>query len=464
MSLCARAKGKEDSTIAPQEVVVPSESVPIAAEVDILVVGGSCTGVFAAVRAARLGARVGIVERQGCFGGVATASLVNIWHSLMDEGHSRQIIRGMTSEVIERLARRDAVHFSQHPVDAYRLNTEELKIELDELVTESHIVPYLNTMFSGPLITDGQLAGVVVQTVSGRCAIRAKQVIDATGDGRVARSVGCPIVDDAASQPPTMCAKIWGMHSLGDWDWHQAIRDHGEEFDLEPDWGWRTMIPGLPGLEMHADSHVFNADTSNADVLTACEIEGRRKVRAVMDIIRKYGPSHSRIGLADVGATIGVRETTRIGASYRIASNDVLYGRRFEDAVANGSYRVDIHHDDGPGITFRYLNGKEEVIPQRGAPPRIGRWRDETDENPTFYQVPLRSLTPERVPNLMLSGRMLDADKVAFSAIRVMVNMNQTGEAAGVTSFLALDRGVGVQDVPAADVRGALASGGSIIL
>lgn len=76
---------------------------------DICVLGGSCTGVFAAVRAARLGARVAIVEKQNAFGGVATNAFVNIWHSLKDAEFKREIIAGLTAEVIDRLSARDAV-------------------------------------------------------------------------------------------------------------------------------------------------------------------------------------------------------------------------------------------------------------------------------------------------------------------------------------------------------------------
>ena len=60
------------------------------------------------MRAARLGARVAIIEKQNCFGGVATAGAVNIWHSLYDTVGERQIIAGLTQEVLERLKRRTA--------------------------------------------------------------------------------------------------------------------------------------------------------------------------------------------------------------------------------------------------------------------------------------------------------------------------------------------------------------------
>ena len=107
----------------------PAKDIPVVHETDICIVGGSCTGVFAAVRAARLGAKVAIIEKQNCFGGVATAGLVNIWHTLYDEPLEKKIIAGLTEEVLERLEKRDALHASPESFNTYVMNTEELKIE-----------------------------------------------------------------------------------------------------------------------------------------------------------------------------------------------------------------------------------------------------------------------------------------------------------------------------------------------
>ena len=117
-------------------------------ECDVCVVGGSCTGVFAAVTAARLGVRVALVEQDGFFGGVATAGLVNIWHSLFDQGGRQQSIAGLTAEMVERLRQRDALQ--GHIKGLLFLNPEVLKLELDKLVVEHEIRPFLHTMFAGP--------------------------------------------------------------------------------------------------------------------------------------------------------------------------------------------------------------------------------------------------------------------------------------------------------------------------
>ena len=143
------------------------------ADCDLCVIGGSCTGVFAAVAAARLGASVCLVENAGYFGGVATLSLVNIWHSVFDTANQQTIIGGLTTEVIERLKRRNAVivyppNTSRHFV----FNSAELAIELDELVQEAKIRPFLHTRFVSPIVQEGRVMAAVIEDKTGRRAIR----------------------------------------------------------------------------------------------------------------------------------------------------------------------------------------------------------------------------------------------------------------------------------------------------
>ena len=139
---------------------------PIVHESDVCVVGGSCTGVFAAVAAARLGAKVSLIELNGFFGGVATASLVNVWHSLKDSSRKEQIIGGLTEEVIDRLRLRDAV--AEHGANHFELNPEVLKLELDRLVAEAGIRPFLHAMFVAPAVEDGRMTTAIIEDKSGR--------------------------------------------------------------------------------------------------------------------------------------------------------------------------------------------------------------------------------------------------------------------------------------------------------
>jgi hypothetical protein len=64
----------------------------------------------------------------------------------------------------------------------------------------------------------------------------------------------------------------------------------------------------------------------------------------------------------------------------------------------------------------------------------------------------------------MVAGRMFDTSSLAFSGMRVMVNMNQLGEAAGVTSYLALNQNKKIKEVSYLKVRAELEKGGSIVI
>jgi len=446
----------------PAHVLEPSRAIPLLHETDLLVLGGSCTGVCAAVRAARMGLRVAIVEQQNCFGGVATISMVNVWHSLLDTQFERPIIGGLTVEIVERLKRRDAVTFAERSHHwAFAFNPEELKIELDRIVLDAKVRPFLLTMFCAPLVEEGVLNGAIVENKSGRGAIRARYVIDATGDGDLCHRLGLPCYTANHIQPATTCAKFSGWSGLKGLDLGAALRTHGPTFGLPEGFAWGVDVPGSD-VYMLAGTRVTNANCADADALTAAEIEGRRQVRAIHDIIRLVAPG-AGVQLQALPSRIGIRESRHVRCGYQLTGDDVLGGTRFPDAIANGSYRVDVHHQDKAGITLRYLDGTEVWV-RPGHPAQHGRWREPIRQDPTFYQIPFRAMLPGGFNNLLVAGRMIDADPIAHAAIRVMVNMNQTGEAAGVACALAMRENASVDRVDPSALRAELARGGSVII
>jgi hypothetical protein len=142
---------------------------------------------------------------------------------------------------------------------------------------------------------------------------------------------------------------------------------------------------------------------------------------------------------------------------------DVLQGTRFPDAIANGSYRVDIHSAIGDGIILRYLDGREEELFANGTR-ADRRWRGATATNPTFYQIPYRSLVPQHAQNVLVAGRCIDTEPGAFGATRVMVNTGQTGHAAGVAAWLALDTQCNAAAVEPVHLRALLARQAAIVV
>ncbi|MBN2584180.1 MAG: FAD-dependent oxidoreductase [Planctomycetes bacterium] len=461
-SIWRRTEGAAMDTIRES-----ARTTPVVADVDLCVVGGSATGVFAAVTAARLGLKVALVELNGFFGGVAAAGLVSIWHTTLDTEFKQTIIAGLTTEVIERLRKRQAVDILE-PDDGvhYVLNTEELKIELDALVTEAGVRPMLHTQFVAPVVQDGRLAAAIVEDKSGRRAIRAKFFVDATGDGDLVARAGLPCETWTDLQPPTTCMIVHGLAAWRkanpDLDPAAAAYDNSDGQEIPRGFFWGRPRPGGADLTMIAGTRVPGADCSDADQLTAAEIEGRRQVRVICDRWRRAAGG-AGLSLQQLPATIGIRDTRHAVCLHRLTEREVLDGVRFDDAIANGSYRVDVHHSDKPGLTFRYLDGRElYVVP--GRPTENGRWREATPIDPTFYQVPYRSLVPRGATNVLVAGRLMDADRGAYGAVRVMVNCNQTGEAAGAAAFVALDSGAAVADLDVSQLRDVLQRQGAQIL
>ena len=442
---------------------------PVINTVDIAVLGGGCTGAFAAIRAARLGAKVAIVERTGCFGGAATNSFVCIWHTLTDVHYRKQIIAGLTQEVIDRLSKiPNGIEI--HPPEAgktpfrephyavHHLNTEELKIELDAMIVESGVHPYLHSRYVAPYREDGRLAGVIIENASGRSVIRASYFIDATADGYLGTDMGMETNRHENLQPATTGARVSGWDKLANPNEILHREKNKARLGVRP--GWDDGMPGASHIRNWFKSQ-FSGDCSEADVLTQGEIEGRRQVREMMNILREQDPHGRELSLVALSSVIGIRETRQLVCQYRLTQEDLLYGKPFDDAIGYCAYPIDIHTQGEPTRLF-YLDGTVSL----GSPLRteLGKWRKDNGVTPGYWQIPYRSMLPENIGNLLICGRAMDAEKGAFGALRVMISLNQTGEAAGVAAYEALTSGKTVQTIDFSAFRGKMKNGGSIVL
>ncbi|MBN1676669.1 MAG: FAD-dependent oxidoreductase [Kiritimatiellae bacterium] len=442
----------------------PARMTPVAHECDICIVGGSGTGVFAAVRAARLGASVALIEQHGFFGGTATAGLVNVWHSLYDTSGANRIIGGLTREVEQRLLRRGGgTEHRPDPGRGFTFNSAELTVLLDDLVREhARIRPFLHARFVQPLTDGARVTHAIIEDASGRRAVKARVFIDASGNGDLLARAGLSFRQLADLQPPTTCVVLAGLDQVAakhaEFNLAQAVFDEKHPDALPRGFLWGAGVPGVRGARMIAGTRVSHADCSDADRLTHAEMEGRRQARAIRDIVRARFEGGDAVAMLALPAHIGVRETRHADCLHRLTEKEVLEGVRFPDAIANGSYRVDVHHSDRPGLTFRYLDGTE-VYAVPGRPPEKGLWREPRGESPTFYQIPYRSLVPKDADNVLVAGRLMDADRGAYGAVRVMVNCNQTGEAAGTAAYLACEADTPVSEVDAGRLRELLGLG-----
>ena len=449
-------------------VIEPSRVIPVINDVDIVVVGGGCTGVCAALRAARLGARVAIIEASIAFGGAATNGFVCVWHTLCDTTLNRQIIGGLTEETIERMKRiphgikimlpkdEEKHIFRKSTYANYHLNTEEMKIEFDKMLMEAGVVPYLHTTYSAPYTVDGALCGVIVETRSGRGVILGKQFIDATADGFLGEDMGMETYSHETLQPATTAARVYGWDKLD--SPRETLSRNQERIGCRP--GWDDCFTDVGEIQNWFKSNVCE-DCSDAEKLTRAEIVGRAQIREMLDVLREQDPAAKDLALIALSSTIGIRETRQLRCSYQTTVDDICNGRKFEDAVVFCAYPVDIHFPNKQ-TAYRFLDGTEEIT-EPGKEPRVVRWRPESEVSPTYWQLPYRSMLPKDIPNLLICGRAIDTDKGALAASRVMISLNQTGEAAGVAAFEALTSNRTVQTIDFASMRNKMKQGGSIV-
>lgn len=448
-----------------REIMIPAEKLPVIEEADICVIGGSCTGVFAAVRAARLGAKVVIIEKQNRFGGVATCGLVCMWHSLFDITGEKQIIGGLTFETMERLEKRNAVGKFRNGHDCRHtpLNTEELTLELDAMVMEQKkIRTFFHTIFSRPILDgEGKITGVIIENKSGRFVVAAKVFIDASGDGLLCHTAGLPMSRPETEQPPTACAHIENFRQLKGLNLKELIEKNRSRFpDLPCGYYWGSDIPGSEHIYMLAGTRVLNCDCMDANEITNAEFESRRQIRALMDLFREAYPEVP-VSLQALPSAIGIRESRHIVSVNRFKGSEMLADKKYRDTIGAGTYPVDIHGNTDDSISFRHLTGQKLTF-RSNVLVKEERWLPEGEVLP-YYRIPLSCLIPKGTRNLISAGRMLDADAEAFGAVRVMVNLNQCGEAAGVAAYCCLKNQKNMPEVDAAEVRCLLNRGGSLV-
>ena len=445
-------------------ITEPARRIPLVDEADVLILGGGTTGVCAAVRSARRGLRTVLVERHNMLGGTATTALVTHWPSGRDARYEERIIGGLSLELINRLEKRGQAVQEKHATRAYSFVQSEMVGELEKLALEAGVVIHLHTWFAAPWCENDRLCGVFVENKDGRGAIAARVVIDCTGDGDLLYRLGVPAYEPAVPQPPTGCFLLHGMNDIeAHLDWIELVRTDGARYGITPDCGWNYRVPGRFDVRVVAELHTFGGNLCHAADLTAAELASRSKARAFIDLIRDHMPKDKLPLLSVFAGMIGIRQTRQFKSLRAARGDDLLAGVIPGDCIGLSSNRIDIHGQDG-SFTFRYLNGEEMFIRNRQTKPVMRRWRPDDGRDVRYYGLPFSCTVPDSAcPNLLMAGRMLDADSAAFGALRLQMYLNEFAEAAGEAAVLMIERHIAARDVNPAELRERLIDGGTIL-
>jgi hypothetical protein len=453
-------------------MLLPARQARIAAETDVLVVGGGPAGLGAALGAAAAGARVILAERYGFLGGNATAALVMPLMSFhthrpsfernsaklmpADHGPGEPVIAGVLRDLVERLVEcGGAIRPSLETGYVVPFDPETFKFIALEMLDDAAVSFLLHAMATAFSPGSGT-SGVVFETKSGTLVIEARFIVDCTGDGDIAARAGAEYEvgreRDGLTQPMTLMFRMvgfrqdafenyvrqnptqWrGVHGL--WDLVRKAAEAGQlDLPREDILFFGTPHPGEVSVNSTRVGRVLGVNVFD---LSCAEWEGRRQMQQVASFLKHYVPGFEDSYVVQSGVNIGVRETRRIVCEYRLTADDLLSARKFDDVIARAAYPVDIHNPVGKGTILKRVPPGEA------------------------YDIPLRALIPKGIGNLLVAGRCISGTHEAHSSYRVMPTSMATGQAAGVCAALCNKSGRGPREIDVREVQGELVRQGA---
>ncbi len=457
-------------------VIEPQRELEVVADVDVIVAGGGPGGLPAAIAAARHGAKVLLVERYGFLGGLATAGLVApILGHTASRSHT-PIVTGILKELTERMHALGGAPTWEDACQEWgvRFDAEAFKVVADQMVKESGVDLLLHTLVTHALVEDAAVKALVIESKSGRQAVMGKVVIDATGDADVAFRAGALIQQgrefDGQVESMGSFIHIGGIENATETQ-RAAARD---KLRAAMDAGqFRFYNNGVTGSnDMHPDHFSPNmtrwpGDPTHVRDLTQAELGVREQVWRLWAFLREQpGFEHAYIHLT--APQVGPRESRQVIGDYILTGEDVQQGRKFPDAVARGSWWIDIHCPLGHTYPVHLCTvecPRQEVCPFWAAE-HDKTMRHKADLYPPdddWYDIPYRSLTSKNLDNLLVSGRCISATHQGMAGARVMGTCIAIGQAAGTAAALAVQDAVVPREIDVEALRQTLKADGVLL-
>ncbi|MFK7694727.1 FAD-dependent oxidoreductase [Paenibacillus sp. HJGM_3] len=411
---------------------------------DVIVAGGGPSGIAAAIASAREGAKTLLVERYGFLGGAGTAMMVNPWMSYRAGDGGEQIIFGVLQELIDGMTE---LGMYGHPKARNAFDPEALKYVAEHLCLEAGVTLLYHTFLAGAKMSgDGRtIETIQLANKAGLVDMSARIFVDTTGDADLASLAGAVVEKgrevDSNCQPMTLNFRMADVDIPRMPDKQEITRLYLEakargELDCpREDVLW--FYANQPGVIHFNTTRVILKDAIDPWQLTEAEIEGRRQVQQLVAFLKRHVAGFENAYLQTTAPQIGVRESRRIMGEHVLTAQELLSACKFDDVIARGAYPVDIHNPTGSGTIIQKL--------------KPGEW----------YDIPLRSLIPLNIENLLVGGRPISATHEAHSAIRVQPIAIAIGQAAGTAAALCVQDNVNPRQIQATKVQQSLQKQGA---
>ena len=421
-------------------ITEPARTLPVYGEFDVVVVGGGPAGLAASVSAAKHGARTLLVERYGFLGGMGTAGGVTNFAGLYGRknGAMQQVVHGVVDDLLARI---DALGGLNAPQDGMmgriRVRSYDVsayKCAADQLLLASGVQLLFHAWAAAVVMQDQQISALVVETKSGRQAIRARCFIDCSGDADVAHFASVPFElgdgHGSALFPSTMfrvghvdapraLAAVGDFKAINALMAQSQVREPGryqfprEGAILRPQKNpaeWRanvTQIRNAQGTAM---------DATDARQLSDGELEGRRQITEYFRFLRNEVPGFEQSAIVDIAPQVGIRETRRIQGQYALSGEDILSSARFDDTIGINAWPMELHADGR--IDWQFPRNVDAA------------------EGRAYNDLPWRMLVPTTVSNLLVAGRCASMTHEGQSAARASGGCFVMGQAAGTAAAL----------------------------
>jgi hypothetical protein len=408
---------------------------------DLVVAGGGPAGAAAAICAARLGAKVLLVEATGCLGGMGSSGLVTAFNPMANG--ERMLVGGLMREIVTTMHQRGFLapqvteeFYSKrfHCWTPFRV--EGYKLVLDELATAAGVETRFFTRVVEADVDAPKriLNGVILQNIEGLRCVRAKKFVDATGDAALSALCGvrCREAgrDTKNIMPPTLCSLVGGI----DWSRAKSVSQQPLIEKAIRDGHFSAKDRHVPGLFRVGETtgflnagHIFHMNALKCRSLSDGVMRGRRLAQEFIAFYRKYVPGCENAELVTTGSLVGVRESRRIVGEYELSYDDYIARRQFPDQIGVYNSAVDIHvYDDTEAEYQRYYQEFSKT----------GRLKAGE-----CFGIPYGILVPKGWQNLWVAGRCNSSDVRAHGSIRVQPACSMMGQAAGTAAVQSLATG-----------------------
>ncbi len=383
---------------------------------DIVILGGGSAGVAAAVAAARKGLQVTLIERNAYLGGKATAAEVGtvcgLYHFSKKE-KSEYIVNGFAKEFADKLqaGSQSVPLHSPEGVHYLPYNVESFKNICLELITENKISVYFNAVLEHVSVEQHKIKSVHIIAAGNPVTINLHALIDCSGDSVISQAAGLPLIKSENYQAAAQVFTMQGVSEENEFKlgmiMMKALRSAIDN-DLLGDFYDRVYIVqgslknncvilkiGIPLAVTYAPGNLQELRTVALSF-----------VENLSGFLINHVDAFKKARLLHIAPEVGIRIGQRSTGKYILMEEDVLSCKKFEDAIANASWPIEIW-EQNRRVNLRYFHIDD------------------------YYQIPAGCLQSNCIDNLFFAGRNISATDAAIASARVMGICLQTGYAAG---------------------------------